>query len=117
MSAPWNGGFADPGAAYTLRGMQESDQDRVFVRRVILASIHLAILCGWVVLCARFVAPFFFPVLWGAIIATAVWPLFRMGFRQRPKLGATAFVILALTVLLVPSWLAVDSIASFTLGV
>ena len=92
--------------------MQQSEQDRAFVRRVIGASIQLAILSAWVALCARFVLPFFFPVLWGAIIATAVWPLFTLGFRNRPKLGAATFSVLALAVLLVPSWLAVESIAS-----
>ncbi|HKP61464.1 MAG TPA: AI-2E family transporter [Polyangiales bacterium] len=92
--------------------MQQSEQDRAFVRRVIGASIQLAILSAWVTLCGRFVLPFFFPVLWGAIIATAVWPLFKLGFSNRPKLGAAVFAALALALLLVPSWLALESIAS-----
>lgn len=92
--------------------MHQSDEDRAFIRRVIGASIQLAILSAWVTLFARFVAPFFFPVLWGAIIATAVWPLFTLGFRKRPKLGAVVFAGLSLALLLVPSWLALESIAN-----
>jgi predicted PurR-regulated permease PerM len=93
--------------------LNQSDQDRTLIRRVILASIYLAILTAWVALCARFVAPFFFPVLGGAIIATAVWPLFKLSFHARPKLGASVFLATALALLLVPAWLAVESFASY----
>jgi predicted PurR-regulated permease PerM len=102
-------------SSYTACSMHQSDQDRAFVRRVISASVHLAILTAWVTLCGRFVLPFFFPVLWGAIIATAVWPLFTIGFRGRPKLGAAVFLLLALALLLVPAWLAIESIANQTI--
>jgi predicted PurR-regulated permease PerM len=91
--------------------MQPPEQERAFVRRFVIASVHLAVLAAWVALCARFVLPFFFPVLWGAIIATAVWPLFALGFRGRPKLGAAAFLLFALLVVLVPGWFAAQSIA------
>lgn len=92
--------------------MQQSEQDRAFVRRVTAASIHLAILTAWITLCARFILPFFFPVLWGAILATAVWPLFAHTFSTRPKLGAAAFLALALALVLLPSWLFFESVAS-----
>lgn len=95
--------------------MEQSPEDRTFVRRVILASTSLAILIGWAALCARFVLPFFFPVLWGAIIATAVWPLFKLAFRERRKFGAMIFLLACLTLLLLPSWLAIESIANYTI--
>ena len=96
--------------------MQPSEQDRAFVRRVVIASIHVAVLTAWVALCARFVWPFFFPVLWGAILAAAFYPLFNRGFRTRPKLGAAVFIGLALTVVLVPSWLAAKALAGTVVG-
>jgi predicted PurR-regulated permease PerM len=95
--------------------MQQSDQDRAFVERAISAGINLAILTAWVTLCGRFVLPFFFPVLWGAIIATAVWPLFTLVFRGRPKLGAATFLVSALALVLLPAWLVVDSIANYAI--
>jgi predicted PurR-regulated permease PerM len=104
------------GTAYTLGSMQSSEQERLYIRRVITASIHLAVLAAWVALCARFILPFFFPVLWGAIIAAAVWPLFTRVFRARPKFGATVFLVLALAFVLVPTWLAFDSIANTIAG-
>jgi predicted PurR-regulated permease PerM len=96
--------------------MESSDQDRVFIRRVVIASIHVAVLTAWVALCARFVWPFLFPVLWGAIIAAAIWPLFRRMFPSRPKLGAATFVGLALTVVLLPAWLAIEAVSNTVVG-
>jgi predicted PurR-regulated permease PerM len=92
--------------------MQQSDQERAFVRRVVIASIHVAVLTAWVALCARFVWPFLFPVLWGAIIAAAVWPLFRRGFGHHPKRGVAVFLGLAFTIVLLPAWLAVEAIGT-----
>jgi predicted PurR-regulated permease PerM len=87
-------------------------EDRALVRRVTAASIPLAVLVAWVVLCARFIAPFFFPVIWGAVLATAVWPLTRRAFPGSPKRGAIAFVLLALVVILVPSWFLFEAVAN-----
>jgi predicted PurR-regulated permease PerM len=92
--------------------MQTFDSDRAFIQRVTAASIHLAVLAAWVTLCARFVLPFFFPVIWGAIIATAVWPLFARAFPTRPKLGAAVFLGLTLALVLVPAWILFESAAS-----
>src|SRR5215471_15548474 len=96
--------------------MEPPDQERAFVRRVVIASIHVAVLTAWVALCARFIWPFLFPVLWGAIIAAAFWPLFRRFFHDRPKVGAAVFVLLALTLVLVPAWLAIDALGSTVIG-
>lgn len=92
--------------------MQPLDPERAFVRRVVIASIHVAVLAGWVALCARFVWPFLFPVLWGAIIAAAFWPLFKRGFRTRPKLSAAAFIGVALALVVLPAWVAIDAVGS-----
>jgi len=96
----------------TLEATPRSDDERTFTAHVTAAAIQLSILAAWVVLTGRFVQPFFFPVLWGGIIATAVAPLLTRFFPGRRKLGAWAFLLFALTIILLPSWLLLDSIVA-----
>ena len=79
------------------------------------AAIRLALLAALLVACARIVWPFLLPVIWGMIIAIAVWPLFyrlRVALGDRPKRAAILFTLVALTLLLVPCWLVADSTVS-----
>jgi predicted PurR-regulated permease PerM len=92
--------------------MNRIDEDRPHLRRAAATAIHLAVLSAWVVLCARFIAPFFFLVVWGAVLATAVWPLVRRIAPGRPKLGATVFVLVALTLIVLPSWIVLEAVAT-----
>ena len=90
--------------------------DRRFVGRVTASAIQLSVLAAWVALCVHFVLPFFFPVLWGAILATAVYPLVKLVVPGKPKLGALLFLVTALAVVLIPTWFlfrsALDALAS-----
>jgi predicted PurR-regulated permease PerM len=97
--------------------MTRSDEERTFTSRVTAAAIQLSILGAWVVLSTRFVRPFFFPVLWGAIIATAVSPLTTRLFPGRRKLGAVVFSVFALTLIIAPSLLLLDSIVESLSGI
>ncbi|MHC4849392.1 MAG: AI-2E family transporter, partial [Planctomycetota bacterium] len=77
------------------------------------AAIRLALLTAVVAGCLRILWPFVLPVVWGVIIAIAVWPIFRrlaasVGGRQ--KLAAGLFAVLALSLLIVPSWLVAESV-------
>lgn len=92
--------------------MNRSELDRSYLQRATAVSIQLAVLAAWIVLCARFIAPFFFLLLWGGVLATAAWPLVKRSAPVRPKLGAIAFVIVGLTVILAPSWLLLDAVAT-----
>jgi predicted PurR-regulated permease PerM len=92
--------------------MNSSEEERPQIARVMGAAIQLAVLAAWVVLCARFIAPFFFLVVWGAVLATAFWPLVRRFAPDRPKLGATVFVVVVLTLILVPSWLLLEAVVN-----
>jgi predicted PurR-regulated permease PerM len=85
--------------------MRPSDEDRLFIRRTGAAAIQLAVLAAWVTLSARFIAPFFFLVIWAAVLATAAWPLVHRAAPEHPKRGAFVFALLALALILVPSWL------------
>jgi predicted PurR-regulated permease PerM len=49
-------------------------------------------------------------VLWGAIIATAVEPLVTRLFPGKRKLGSLVFLLLALSVVLLPTWFLLDSV-------
>jgi predicted PurR-regulated permease PerM len=92
--------------------MKPSEDDRLFIRRTSGAAIQLAVLAAWVMLSARFIAPFFFLVIWGAVLATAVWPLVRRAAPEHPKRGAFVFALLALALILVPSWLLFEAVAT-----
>jgi predicted PurR-regulated permease PerM len=92
--------------------MKPSAEDRLFIRRTGAAAIQLAVLAAWVVLSARFIAPFFFLVIWGAVLATAVFPLLRRSMPAHPKGGAFVFALVALALILVPSWLVFEAVVT-----
>jgi len=82
------------------------------------AAIRLALLTAVVAACLRIIWPFVLPVVWGVIIAIAVWPIFRRlaavcGGRQ--KLAAGIFVMVALAALIIPSWLVAESVTDVVL--
>jgi predicted PurR-regulated permease PerM len=81
-------------------------EDARFVRRAVEAAIRiglLALLAAWSIMIVR---PFIEPVLWGVIIAVAVFPAYsyvtaKLGGRRR--LTASLLTVFALALLLVPS--------------
>jgi len=92
--------------------MNSKDEQRVLILTT-EAAIRLALLTALVAACLQITWPFALPVIWGIIIAIAVWPIFRwltaaVGGRQ--KTAAALFVLLALAILIVPSWLVAESV-------
>jgi predicted PurR-regulated permease PerM len=87
---------------------QPSPADRHYdpsatVTNVIIRVGALAVLVFW---CFRILQPFFIPVLWGVIIAVAIYPLYQMlvnFLRGRRTLAATLVTVVLLAVLLVPT--------------
>ncbi len=81
-------------------------EDTQFVRRAVEAAIRigvLALLAAWSFMIMR---PFIMPIMWGVIIAVAVFPAYgyltaKLGGRRR--LTASLITVLALALLLVPS--------------
>ena len=72
----------------------------------ISAVTLLAVLCLWVI------APFVTLIVWAIIIAVAVYPAFTKlvsALRGREKLAAASLVLIALAVLVVPTWLMAES--------
>lgn len=86
--------------------------DRNFQKNAMASFIQIAALVVLVVWCLRIVAPFVSVILWGMIIAVALYPLHaalavKMGDRE--KTSATLFVLLGLAILLVPAYILTES--------
>src|SRR6478752_1505524 len=97
--------------------MEPRESQEFFLSRVTAGTIRVVLIGGWIAWCLQIVLPFLVPVLWGAIIATAVYPLTGRVSRKRPKLGAMVFGAVALAVIVVPTYLFFDSIGSFVVRV
>ncbi|MEI9935786.1 MAG: AI-2E family transporter [Pseudomonadota bacterium] len=97
--------------------METRESQDFFLSRVTAGTIRVVLLGGWIAWCLQIVLPFLVPILWGAIIATAAYPLTRRLSGQRPALGAAVFGAVALAVIVVPTFLFFDSVGSFVLRV
>jgi predicted PurR-regulated permease PerM len=87
--------------------------DTVFQRRAIEAAIRIGLVILLVVWCFNIVKPFVLLVLWGAIIAVAVYPLFaklQSVLGGRKKLAATLMVLIALAMLITPTIMLSESV-------
>ena len=54
--------------------MEPQQSEQLFLGRVTSATVRVVLLGAWIVWCLQIVFPFVIPILWGAIIATAVYP-------------------------------------------
>jgi predicted PurR-regulated permease PerM len=82
-----------------------SDGNQEFLRRAVEAAIRIGLLAGLAWWCFAIVKPFVIPVLWGAIFAVALFPIFgwlkdKLG--GRGGLAASVLVLVALAILIVP---------------
>jgi predicted PurR-regulated permease PerM len=86
--------------------------DRNFQKNAMASFIQIAALVVLVLWCLQIVAPFISIILWGLIIAVALYPLHaslaaKLGDRE--KTSATLFVLLGLAILLVPTYMLAES--------
>lgn len=84
-------------------------RDPTIIERV----IELAVVAAFVVWCAKIARPFLVPVLWGIIIAVALYPVFarlRSLVRGKSGLAATIFVVVSLALLIGPTYYVGDSL-------
>ncbi len=89
-----------------MSDLSVSVEDRVFQRRAIDATIRIGLVVLLALWCFNIVKPFILIILWGAIIAVAIYPLFvkfqsLLGGRQ--KLAATLMTLIALAMLITPT--------------
>jgi predicted PurR-regulated permease PerM len=79
---------------------------------VIDVSIRVGLLLLLAVACFNILSPFMMPVLWGVIIAVAIYPLFarlRRGLGNRNRSAAVIYTLLALALLILPTLMIAES--------
>ena len=89
-----------------MNNSSRSEEDVAFHKRTMDAVIRIALLALLVLWCFNIVRPFIMPVLWGAIMAVAIYPLYvkaYTAFGGRQKLTATLITLLVLALLITPT--------------
>jgi predicted PurR-regulated permease PerM len=84
-----------------------------FTNNTIEAAIRLGLLLLLAAWCFNIVKPFIVPVLWGVIIAVAVYPLFiklKSSLGGRNKLATVVYTVIALALLITPTVMISESI-------
>jgi predicted PurR-regulated permease PerM len=87
--------------------------DDSYLNKVIEAVIRVGLVLLLLFWCFAILRPFIMPVVWGVILAVAVFPAYRWltaKLAGREKLAAVIFVVLGLSVVLVPAVLFAGSL-------
>ena len=87
--------------------------NRDFTKYTIDAAIRLALLLILGYWCFLIISPFVVILLWAVIIAVAVYPLFaklKAALGGRNKLAATVYTLVALAILITPTFMVSNSI-------
>ncbi len=92
-----------------------------FTQNTIEAAVRLGLLLLLATWCFKIIMPFIVPVVWGIIIAVAIYPLFlklKSALGDKNKLAATVYTLLALALLITPTVMIsnslIDSSATIT---
>ena len=94
---------------------EPSVSDRVFMERTVEAAIRIGVIAGLIAWCFMIARPFLVPIIWGAIIAIAVfhgYERLQTGLGGRRITAAVLITLLMLVLLVVPSVLLGDSLVS-----
>lgn len=86
--------------------------DRNFQKNAMASFVQIGALLVLIVWCFQILSPFISIVLWGLLIAVALYPLHtalaeKLGGRE--KSSATVFVLVGLAILLIPAWITAES--------
>ncbi len=88
------------------------ENNEAFYRRSIYTALRIGFIALLFVWSFEIIKPFILPVLWGIIIAVAIFPLFERLSKilgNRKKLASIIITLVALSILVVPSIFFVDS--------
>ena len=94
-------------------------RDRAFLNRTVEATIRIGLIAVLVLYCFQIVRPFLIPVVWGVIIAVALHPNYLWLQRvlgERRTLAAVLFVVLALVLLVAPTFMLSDTLVTGVTG-
>lgn len=97
----------------------QSSGDKVFMTRAVEATVRIGLLVMLATWCFQIIQPFIVPVVWGIIIAVAVYPAYRKveaTLNERRGLSAALTTLLLLVVLVVPSMMLADTLVSGVQG-
>ena len=89
-----------------MSNSSQISDDKVFQARALEAAIRISLLVLLVLWCFNIVRPFILPVLWGAIFAVALYPLFlklHSMLGRSEKMTSTLMTLLALALLITPT--------------
>ena len=84
-----------------------------FTQNTIEAAVRLGLLLLLATWCFKIITPFIVPVMWGVIIAVAIYPLFvklKSALGDKNKLAATVYTLLTLALLITPTVMISNSI-------
>jgi len=98
-----------------MTGPSETTENEAFLSRATEATIRIGVIALLVVWCFQITRPFVVPIVWGTIIATAIYPAYdrlqaTLGGRRR--LAAVLITLFALVLLFVPAALFTGSLAA-----
>ena len=100
-----------------MSNSSRSEEDKIFQARAMDAAIQISLLALLVLWCFNIVRPFILPMLWGAIMAVAIYPLFvkaHMKLGGREKLTATLITLTGLAILIIPTVMLSESLVDAT---
>lgn len=84
-----------------------------FTKNTIEAAIRLGLLIFLAIYCFNIIKPFFMPVLWGIIIAVAIYPLFiklKAMLGDKNKLASIVYTVMTLALLITPTVMISNSV-------
>ena len=82
------------------------ENSRTFVRNSVEASISIGLVAMLVFWCFVYIKPFVTPIIWGVIIAVAIYPVYQRllaALGDRQGLAATLYTVFFLIILIVPT--------------
>jgi predicted PurR-regulated permease PerM len=86
----------------------QSSEEKLFVARALEATIHIGVVVLLLYWCFQIGRPFIGTIAWGIIIAVAIHPTYerlKSALGGRGRLAATLITLLALIILLVPTYM------------
>ncbi|HYQ70868.1 MAG TPA: AI-2E family transporter [Gammaproteobacteria bacterium] len=95
-----------------MNTIPETTDDAVFQRRALEAAIRIGLVVLLVMWCFNIIRPFVMPILWGVIIAVAIYPLhmkISAALGGRRKTAATLLTVLGLLMLITPTVMVSDA--------
>lgn len=96
-----------------MNHIPESPGDKAFLTRALEITIRIGVILLLAAMCFQIVRPFLIPVLWGIIIAVAVYPAYQWlesALKGRPRLAALCVSLILLVILLVPTVMLADTL-------